>query len=529
MGKEIGIDFGTTNTVVSYVNKKGSLRQLKYDRKEIIPTIIYFKTEDEYYVGQKANDLLRANKNQAGVTNFKPIIGEKTKIEIVPEEGEPFTMRPRKLAQLFLNKIVGGMQEKLFKEFGPIDGCIDTAVITVPAKFNSTEKENIRKAAKDAGLRMAKLAAEPTAAAIAYQNDLGIEEGEDSKNAVLVYDFGGGTFDVSVICKDNGKFREIATDGDKELGGSNLTARIAENLLEAVNDEYGMELPFDPEEFDEDYHEMPHATYVKNMIEINSAANNIKETLSDAEHVIQDCTIIDTEGETQNYTFNYGRKEIEKIIKADIKHTVDITSNAITEAKNQGVNISQVVLAGGSSNIPLVKELLEKEVSLENVVYSEDVSTLISRGAAVLAGKVQSLSDVTSQITNAQLGIAATEGIQYGKFQMIIPANAKLPCSGTRNFNLTNDGQTRLDITYYEYDVKNYPHAVRVDEQGMNEIDTLIIDNLPEGLKKDEVVVEVTFTAEADGSLDISAEVKDTQGNSIQAGEMSIAKESDLE
>ena len=112
---------------------------------------------------------------------------------------------------------------------------------------------------------------------------------------------------------------------------------------------------------------------------------------------------------------------------------------------------------------------------------------------------------------------------------MIIPENELLPCTKYRNFNLSQDGQRRLDIVYYERDIKNYPNAIRIDDNGINEIDTLIIDNLPSGLKKDEVIVEVKFTAQSDGSLDINVNIKDNNGDSIKQGELLIVKESDLE
>ena len=173
--------------------------------------------------------------------------------------------------------------------------------------------------------------------------------------------------------------------------------------------------------------------------------------------------------------------------------------------------------------------MLEDNLNISKVVYSDDVSTLISRGAAVMAKSLQDINNLTEQITNVQLGVAATEGVQYGKFQMIIPENEPLPCSKTRKFNLVQDGQRRLEVIYYERDIKNYPNAVRIDDEGINEIDTLIIDNLPAGLKKDNTVIEVKFTAQKDGSLDIDVDIKDLKGNSIKHGDLSIAKESDLE
>lgn len=527
MGKEIGIDFGTTNTVISYINKKGKLRQLRYEGQEIIPTVIYFLSKNEYLIGNDAKKRYKFKKNKAGCINFKPKVSEKEKYNIVAEDGSRLSLRPKDITKLFLNKLIRGIEERLIKEFGPIDGYIEKVVITVPAKFSSSEKEAIRKAAQNAGLKTAKLAAEPTAAAIAYQNDIGEDESNQEK-AVLVYDFGGGTFDVSVIQKENGKFKEIATNGDKDLGGNKLTACIAEEILNRINDDYGMEMPFDEEEFDEEICEMSRETYEKNIISIYQVANSIKEYLSE-ELNTSELVNIDFEGKNLECEIDFSRKDLEKCIKKEIKHTIEITKNTIDEAKEKGAEISQVVLAGGSSNIPLVKEMLEEKLSRNDVVYCDDVSTLISRGAAVMANKAQEMSNMTMQITNVQLGIAATEGVQYGKFQVIIPENELLPCTKYRNFNLSQDGQRRLDIVYYERDIKNYPNAIRIDDNGINEIDTLIIDNLPSGLKKDEVIVEVKFTAQSDGSLDINVNIKDNNGDSIKQGELLIVKESDLE
>lgn len=528
MGKEIGIDFGTTNTVVSYVNKRGKLRSLRSGNKEVIPSAIYFKNKDEYEIGAAAKRLMILNHNKAGVINFKPKISEKEKYNIIAENGDEFSIRPREVAHLFLNKVVRSIEDKLIKEFGPIDGCIDRAVITVPAKFSSTEKKEIRKAAQKANLKIVKLAAEPTAAAVAYQNDLGDETSQNE--AILVYDFGGGTFDVSIIRKERGSFHEIATGGDKTLGGNKLTASLEEELLNRINDEYGMELPFEEDEFDEDYHEMSLEDYHKNMMEIYDKANWIKEALSEEETAACLCNIILPGGKTVEYEAEFSRDELEDYIKDDIAKTVDITAQTIKEAEDKGINkINQIVLAGGSSNIPLVKEMLEYSLKENRVIYSDDVSTLISRGAAVMAKNIQDMNNLTEQITNVQLGVAATEGVQYGKFQMIIPENEPLPCSKTRKFNLVQDGQRRLDVIYYECDIKNCPNAVRIDDEGINEIDTLIIDNLPAGLKKDNTVIEVKFTAQKDGSLDIDVDIKDLKGNSIKHGDLSIAKESDLE
>lgn len=530
MGKEIGIDFGTTNTVVSYVNKKGRLRQLRFDGSTLIPSVVYFKTKNEPIIGKKAKKLMELNKNQAGIASFKPKIGDKDfKYEVVAENGDEFKIKPRKVATIFLQAIIKSIQDKLVLEFGAIEGCIDKTVLTVPAKFSSTDKESTRKAAKAAGFDMTKLAAEPTAAAIAYKSDLGDDNGDDDNDAILVYDFGGGTFDVSVIQRQRGTFREIATGGDKELGGNKLTSKLEELLLEKINDKYKLDMPLDEEEFFEDDNGINEEQYKKNISSIHDAANTIKEDLSDEESVMQPINILLPGDKNEVFETEVKREELEDCIRDDIEHSVEITKKIIEEAKAKDVEIGQIVLAGGSSNIPMVKEMLDEQLQQENIVYSDDVSTMISRGAAILAQKLDNIDDVTQQLTNVQLGVAATEGMQFKKFQVIIPENTPLPCRRKRTFSLAKDGQRRLEIAYYEYDVKNYPGAVRVDEDGISEVDTLIIDNLPPDLDRDNTNVVVEFIAQKDGSLDINVDIEDKAGNKMKSDSLSISKGSDLE
>ena len=522
MGKEIGIDLGTTNTVVSYVNKNGHLKQLRYDGNEIIPSVIYFRSADEYFIGGTAQKFYQLNP-QAGVANFKTTIGNNERHEIIPDEGKPFFKRSREIAQLFLNKIVVGMEEKLIKEFGAAEGYIDRAVITVPAKFSSTEKGATKKAAHSAGLSKVKLAAEPTAAAVAYEDS----QGDDNSRAViLIYDFGGGTFDVSIIQKNNGAFEEITTGGDKTLGGNILTNILVAEILNRVNEDYGVEFPLSEDEFDEDYHGISLPDYLMNMYEIRRVANLIKEELSSNEDITEGLNINLPNDKSQVVEVNFSRDELEEYIREYIERTVEITVQEIRRAKDLGFDrIDQIVLAGGSSNIPLVKNLLEEALQNQEVIFCDDVSTLISRGAALLANHEVE----TPSVTNVEMGVAATEGIHFERFQMIIPANVPLPCTKKKIFYLSQDNQRRLEIEYYERDIKNFPNASRTDDDGIEQIDSLVIDNLPPNLRAGNTLVEVEFTAQRDGSLDINVLLKDNCGNEISSDNMTFEKKSNLE
>ena len=526
MGKEIGIDLGTTNTVVSYVNKSGRIRALRYDKSEIIPSVLYFRSPDEYLIGSTAKKLLDQNPS-AGVANFKTTIGDSQRHEITAENGEVISLRSRDAAKLFLNKIVQGIESKLVKEFGAAIGCIDRAVITVPANFSSTEKSAVKNAATTSGLENVKLAAEPTAAAVAYENSKGAENPDE---IILVYDFGGGTFDVSVIQKVHGTFEEITTGGDKHLGGNLLTEKITGKILSAVNEKFSTEFPAHEDEFDEELHKISAANYRLNMSEIWRTANLIKEDLSEDENAEEFFNIALPDGKSDTFEFALTRDELENLIGEYINRTVEITLHTIQSARDKGVEkIDRIVLAGGSSNIPLVKESLEERLQSHDIVFSDDVSTLISRGATILAGRYAEMDKLTKAITTVQMGITAAEGMEFEKFQLIIPEDEPLPCTKKRTFYLSHDNQRRLEIDYYERDIKNYPAAKYGYDKGVEQIDSLVIDNLPPDLKADDVKVEVTFTAQIDGSLDINVELKNLQDEKISQGEITFSKKSDLE
>ncbi len=524
MGKEIGIDLGTTNTVVSYVNKKGFLRPLRYEGRETIPSAVFFLSEDECIIGEKALKRYR-QMPEAGVINFKSLMGADEKIQITAANGDLIKMKAWKIASVFLSKILETIQIQLIKEFGPEEGCIGNVVITVPAKFNDVEKSATKKAAKNSGFESVKLAAEPTAAAIAHKN----ESGQEGKS-VLVYDFGGGTFDVSVIVESSGKFMEVATGGDKTLGGNKLTNKIAEYFFSLITDEYGIELPFDPDEFDEDFCEISLKDYIMNRTAIIEEANIAKEVLSDEDSYDATINLMLPGNKPVIYSCEITREKLNGFILEDIMRTVTITQKVITEAcqPEKGVDgIDKIVLAGGSSKFPLVKDLMQKSFPDTASIYADDVSTLISRGAALIAN--EELSSITTAITNVQYGVAPSDGESYRIFQTIIPENQELPCRIKRNFYIKKQGQTRLEIPYFERDIKNYPDAVRTDDDGISQIDTIVISDLPDNLSVSDTAIVVEFNMELDGTLEVSVDVQDAAGNSIKSKTVRCEKASNIE
>lgn len=528
MGTAIGLDFGTTNSVVTYWDKNGSLKVYKLNGSPLIPSVIYFKTREDYLIGNKA--LAMSGKNFGGlVSNFKTKLNEDNMpYEVTLEDGSNFKLSPKMAVKYYLNKLMGQVQEYLMKKrIG--DASIDCAVITVPTKFNDKANQAIKTAAAAAmqlGVGQIKLVYEPTAAAVAEQT-----ESESSATRLLIYDFGGGTFDVSLIQKDNGIFKQIKTDGDPKCGGNLLTNILAKNLLTWANEEYGTNFPWEFEDFDEDFHGISELKYRENLAAIIKEANEVKISLSDVAEG-DDVTVTFpfwiSSSESENYVVDVSRADFEDMISDEINHTVEITRRVVdsTEAKALG-GIDKIIIAGGSGQIPMIRDVLRDKLGEFSINSSENISTLISRGAAILAKNIDSLEKVTEQKTAVQLGISSTEGLGYGIFQTIIEEDTKLPCHNTCEFRLLEDNQRKLKVSYYERDLKNYPSAERIDDDGITQVDELEIE-LPAGLKKANTIVKVTFAVQKDSSLEFIAEVLTGDGKTISAEKINVNKVSDL-
>ncbi|MBR0283573.1 MAG: Hsp70 family protein [Oscillibacter sp.] len=531
MGKELGIDFGTTTTEVSYIDKKGRSRSMRLQGgRAVIPTVLYFNSEDDYIIGQSAA-VKGAENPEACVRNFKLDLTNSTKkYRVKAENGDKFSIKPIQAAQFFLNQLIQIVQPKLLREFGETGGTIDRAVITVPAQFDPMEKaavkDAIEKAAKQAGFSQIKVAAEPTAAAVAYQE----ENGEDGKT-ILVYDFGGGTFDVSVIRRKDDLYRELETDGDKRLGGNRLTEKIAAVLWEKCLRETDKDYPFDAEEAEgysaEDAEEygLSRARFMLNRTEIFRAAEDMKLDFTESEVSSQTVNFFtDDESDPRMMELHMDEAEFYRIVKADVKKTVDLTRRVLEEMKRRGDAdaVDEVVLAGGSSQIRLIQDLLKEYDDLRNLVTaSADASTLIARGAALLASKELK----TEEKTRFEIGTRIVKGKSLNAFEPLIPVGQSLPCSGSRLYYPAREGQREIAIEYYEKDVKNYPDAKRIDDEGINLVDELTVSGLPD---VPNLAVRVTFRIDADGTPSIEAEVVDKEETVVGSGQLLINRKGNL-
>ena len=526
MGQVIGIDFGTTTTEVSYISKDGQALSLKLEEgRYYIPTVLFFNSENDYIIGKKAEALSHnPDYSCAVIRNFKLDLTDRSaRYDIKARDGSEFVIKPQKAAQLFLNKLLQIIQPKLYKIFGETEGIIDKAVVTVPAQFNPAEKEAIKKAissaAEKSGFNEIKVAAEPTAAAVAFSEIEKIKEGQ----SILVYDFGGGTFDVSIINKGKDKFEEVETDGDKSLGGSLLTEKIAEVLWDDYCEQCNISyLPFERDEairYSEEEYGLEASKYYHNRSEIVSAAERMKIEFTDSDDEISEfADIYDMTGKALNLELKLSYKDFSKIISRDIDKTLKIAADVVERTDGK---IDFFVLAGGSSRIRCIKEKITAHPVLNKItlVEEDDEQLLISQGAAVLANSKLK----TDEKTRAELGISVRNGAEYNLFMPIIKSGVSFPCtSSIQKFKLDDRGL--IKISYYEKDVKKYPKSRSVYDEGIDLVKELEIETP----KDSDAELEVQFNIEKDGTPSVKARIVDDSGNVITSKDIVIRKDEEI-
>lgn len=517
MGKSIGIDLGTTNTVVSYRNKKNEIKILKNGGKKVTPTAVYFETKDRYIVG---TDALKKGMihPEALATNFKYNMGESKKITYRAENGDRVSVTPTKLAEIVIREVLKKASEKIIKEFPGEE--IDKAVITVPAKFNPLQKKNTKAAALNAGIEEIKLALESTAAAIAYAEE------EQISSKIMVYDFGGGTFDVSLIEKTGTGFREIvAPDGDRNLGGNILTAAVADYIFDKIEEKTGLEMPKNRNDYDEDEYEgLPEEVFLKNYIEVYKAAEKLKEEMVDSEEASEILNIIKPESGQEFLEISIDYKTFYKLTKEYIEKTIKIVNRIIEESGLKKDDIETIILTGGSSLVKSVRIELEKYFDRQIHIVKTD--TLISEGACILTENLDSLK-MENKLPN-DIGVAVLGEFSRKVFKRLLKAGTpEKDAFAQENFKLSNDNQKELKIQLYERDINNYPNAKRISDEGCILIDELIM-KLPENLKTDvKIVLKLNISEE--GILILNVIIYDKNGNEIYKEDLSVKREEIVE
>lgn len=442
-GKVFGIDLGTTNSAIAVFDNDEAVILKNIEGDDITPSAIYFtgvtpSGDDEIIVGKIAKNA--ANAEPDAVVQFvKRMMGKSgPAYNFTGPSGKEYT--PEMLSALILRKLCRDAEEYLG------NGKVENVVITVPAYFDDARRTATKQAGKIAGLNVLRVINEPTAAAIAFGLD-GTKQGK-----VLVYDLGGGTFDVTIMDINNGNFDVIATGGDSQLGGMNFDQKISAIIFRKL-EEAGIEVD------DEDD---------RTMMEIREKAEIAKIQLSRVELAKP---FISVNGKTQRVEVS--REEFEKESEDLMKRTALIVQDVLHSADMTWDGIDHLLVVGGSSRMPMVKKQLES-ISGMKVMFREnaDPDTAVAKGAAIFGSTLSedsadssvnpgapagntgaaehiSISDVTSQ----SLGVITLDNIS-GKDvnSIIIPKNTKIPCKKAEIFYTVVDNQSSIEIQVTEGD-----------------------------------------------------------------------------
>jgi Fe-S protein assembly chaperone HscA len=502
----IGIDLGTTNSLVAYVDETSGLPRVIPDAegRALLPSIVGF-TPDGLIVGDAARRQL-ARRPADTVYSVKRLMGrgyEDVKDElayfpfqVVPAEG---TLRlrvgGREVTPPEVSAVVlKALKERAERHFGEP---VEKAVITVPAYFNDAQRQATRDAGRIAGLDVVRIVNEPTAASLAY----GLQRLHEG--VIAVYDLGGGTFDVSVLRVKDGVFEVLATNGDTHLGGDDFDRVLMLWLLEDIQARHHAELDRDCVDLARD---------PELMQELRLAAEAAKIRLSAEERTT---LTLPLPGFT--YRRDLTRAEIERLIEPLVTRTLGPCRRALADAGLGAADIDQVVLVGGSTRVPLVRRRVQELFG--KAPHSQlNPDEVVALGAAVqahiLAGGITTM--LLLDVTPLSLGIETLGGI----VNVLIPRNTTIPTSAREMFTTSVDGQTLVDL-----------HVVQGERELVKDCRSLgrfelRIDPMPAGMPK----IEVTFLIDANGILQVQArEQRSGKAASIEVKPTYGLSEADVE
>lgn len=464
MEKIVGIDLGTTNSAIAHVEEGVPKTIPNSSGNNITPSVVTISDDNTRIVGEAAKNMQIQKPNRT-ISSIKRKMGEDHSVEV---DGNEYT--PQEISSYILDKLVRGAERT-------IDEDVEKAVITVPAYFNDRQRNATIDAGRISDFEVERIINEPTAAAMAY----GLSGDEDS--TILVYDLGGGTFDVSILDIGSGLYEIKSTAGINDLGGVDWTERIADKIHSIIEDEYNTTIS-DPRSKQRVFEEAEEA---KKELSNSRQTDIIIPFLSENE-----------EGESINVNYTITREDFENMAADLLDRTVQPVEQSIEDAGIEKSDIDEVLLVGGSTRMPQVQNLVEDKLGIQPR-DDIDPEKVVAKGAAIQAaildgkrhdGEIDDI--VLLDVAPISLGVE----VEGGLFEPVIEKNTTIPAQKMKVFTTSKNSQTTVTINIYQGERKIADKNTLLESFKLKGI-----PKMPPGQPE----IEVRFTVNENGVLSVSA------------------------